>query len=60
MKRFYFTTETLSDGECPINDYCGNIRGARTYAKKHANELNEEIYINDCETEDIVDCVYPD
>lgn len=61
MKRpFYFTTETMCDGECTISDYSGNVRGARTYAKKYANELKETVYINDCITEDIIDCVYPD
>lgn len=34
MKRFYFTIESMCDGECYIPDYTGNIRGARTYAKK--------------------------
>lgn len=60
MKRYYFTTETECDGECSIPDYQGNIRGARSYAQKYANERNEEVFINDCETSDIVDCIYPD
>lgn len=34
--------------------------GARTIAQKVANELNETVYINDCETNDIVDVVEPD
>lgn len=59
MKRFYFTTETMCDGECNIADYIGNIRGARTYAQKYANELNEVVYINDCSTYDIVDVIHP-
>ena len=58
MKRFYFTTESMCDGECYIPDYTGNIRGARTYAKKYADELNENVYINDCETEDIIDVIF--
>ena len=56
-KRFYFTNE---NAENVASDYIGNIRGARTVAKKIANELGEEVTINDCETEDMVDFVYPD
>lgn len=26
--------------------------------KKYADELNENVYINDCETEDIVDVIF--
>ena len=59
MKRYYFDTETSApDSVC--NDHCGNIRGARTIAQKVANELNEVVYINDCETNDIVESVFPD
>ena len=59
MRRYYFDTESSAhDSVC--NDHCGNIRGARTIAQKAANELNETVYINDCETNDIVDVVYPD
>lgn len=59
MRRFYFDTETSApDSVC--NDHCGNIRGARTIAQKLANELNEVVYINDCETNDIVESVFPD
>ena len=59
MRRYYFDTESSApDSVC--NDHCGNIRGARTIAQKVANELNETVYINDCETNDIVDVVEPD
>ena len=59
MKRYYFDTESSSpDSVC--DDHCGNIRGARTIAQKVANELNEVVYINDCETNDIVESVFPD
>lgn len=58
MRHFWFTTETMCDDECPINDYRGNIRGARTYAQKKANELKEIVYIN--EESDIIDVIYPD
>lgn len=57
MRRFYFTNE---DTENVANDYCGNIRGARTYAQKIANERNETIIINDCWTDEIEDFVDPD
>ena len=57
MRRFYFTND---DCENVANDYCGNIRGARTYAQKVANERNETITINDCWTDEIEDFVYPD
>lgn len=58
MRRFYFDTESSApDSVC--NDHFGNIRGARTIAQKVANELNEVVYINDCETDDIVESVYP-
>lgn len=59
MRRYYFETESSApDSVC--NDHCGNIRGARTIAQKVANELGETFYINDCETNDIVDCIEPD
>ena len=57
MRRFYFTN---NDAENVANDYCGNIRGARTYAQKIANERNEMIIINDCWTDEIEDYVEPD
>lgn len=60
MRRFYFTSDNHCDGDNPANDHCGNIRGARTVAQKVANELNETVYINDCETNDIIDVVFPD
>ena len=57
MRRFYFTNGNFDDvGE----DYCGNIRGARRYAKTLANELHETIVINDCRTGNIEDFVDPD
>lgn len=55
MKRFYFTDE---EGNNIINDHIGNIRGARTKAKKYAEEHNETVYINDCETDDIIDVIF--
>jgi hypothetical protein len=60
MRRFYFTSENHCDGDNPCDDHCGNIRGARTIAKKLANELGETVYINDCEICDIEDCIEPD
>ena len=56
MKRFYFTDEEC---ENVAKDHTGNIRGARTKAEKLANELQKIIYINDCETDDIVDVIFP-
>ncbi len=56
-KRFYFTNE---NGDNIGNDHIGNIRGAKTVAKRLANEFNFEVCINDCETEDMLDFVYPD
>lgn len=44
-KRYYFTNES---GEWIGKEYIGNIRGARTAAKRLANELGEEIAINTC------------
>lgn len=38
----------------------GNIRGARSKAKFHSDLLGEIVYINDCETEDIVDVIFPE
>ena len=43
-----------------MNDHCGNIRGARTKAQKYANENNETVIINDCETDEMIDFIYPD
>lgn len=57
MKRFYFTN---AEGDNIMNDHCGNIRGARTKAEKYAEEYNETVYINDCETDDIVDVIFGD
>lgn len=56
-RRFYFTNE---NGDNIANDYIGNIRGARTYAQKIANERQETITINDCISDDMVDFIYPD
>ena len=56
MKRFYFTNE---DAENVANDYIGNIRGARTVAQRIANKRQETITINDCDTEEMVDFIYP-
>ncbi len=57
MKRFYFTNE---GAENVCNDHIGNIRGARTVAQRIANERQETITINDCDTEEMVDFIYPD
>lgn len=57
MKRFYFTNE---DAENVANDYIGNIRGARIVAQRIANKRQETITINDCDTEEMVDFIYPD
>lgn len=56
MRRFYFTNE---DADNIINDYCGNIRGARRVAQDYVDKHNELVYINDCATEDIVDVIFP-
>ena len=56
MKRFYFTNE---NGDDIVGDYRGNIRGARRAAQNYADKHNETVSINDCETEDIVDVVFP-
>lgn len=58
MRRFYF--QIAESGEEIGYDHNGNIRGARTYAKKLANELHETIIINDCITDEIEDYIYPD
>ena len=57
MKRYYLTAESAGD---ELYEYQGNIRGARSIAQRLANERNETVFINDVETEDIVDCVWPD
>ena len=57
MRRFYFTTDC---GDAEMDDYIGNIRGARREAQTEANRIGEIVYINDCRDESIVDCIYPD
>lgn len=57
MRRFYFTLYT---GDAAMDDYIGNIRGARRKAQAEANRIGEIVYINDCRDENIVDCIYPD
>ena len=57
MKRYYFTDY---EGENVMYDHVGNIRGARTKAQKYANKSRKYVFINDCETDAIVDVVYPD
>ena len=42
-----------------MDDYIGNIRGARREAQAEANRIGEIVYINDCRDESIVDCIYP-
>lgn len=56
-RKFYFTNEK---SENIMNDHIGNIRGARSKTKFHADLLGEIVYINDCETEDIVDVIFPE
>lgn len=56
MKRFYFTND---NAENIMMDHFGNIKGARTKAQ-NTLENNETIIINDCETEEMVDFIYPD
>lgn len=56
MKRYYFTNDKCDN---ILDDYLGNIRGARTYAQRIANSLQQEIYINDCASDDIVDLINP-
>lgn len=57
MRRFYFTTDR---GDAKMDDYIGNIRGARREAQAEANRIGEIVYINDCRDGNIVDCIYPD
>ena len=57
MRRFYFTTD---HGDAQMDDYIGNIRGARRKAQAEANRIGEIVYINDFRDENIVDCIYPD
>jgi hypothetical protein len=57
MKHFYFTND---DAENIMNDHRGNIRGARTKAQKYANENNETVIINDCDTDEMIDFIDPD
>lgn len=57
MKRYYFTDY---EGENVMYDHIGNIRGARSKAQKYANKSRKYVFINDCETDAIVDVVYPD
>lgn len=56
-RRFYFTNDNADN---IANDYIGNIRGARTYAQKIADERNETITINDCSSDEMIDFIYPD
>lgn len=56
-RRFYFTND---EAENIMYDHIGNIRGARSKAKFYANLTSETVYIIDCETEDIVDVIFPD
>ena len=55
-KRFYFMN---GNDENIANDHIGNIRGARTVAKRLANELGEYVIIIDWKG-DVVEFVYPD
>lgn len=57
MERYYMTVERLDD---EIYEYCGDIDTAVKIAQRFANELKETVFINSVETEDIVDCVFPD
>lgn len=57
MKRYYMTAESADD---ELYEHQGNIRGARTISQRLANERKEAIFINDVETESIVDCIFPD
>ena len=56
-RRFYFTNE---EGENIADDYVGNIRGARTYAQSISDQRQEEIVINDCQTDDMIDFICPE
>ncbi len=58
MRRFYFT---LGDGSAAgMDDYIGNIRGARREARAEAIRTGKTIYINDLRNDDIVDYVTPE
>ena len=58
MRRFYFT---LDDGSAAgMDDYIGNIRGARREARAEAIRTGKTIYINDLRNDDIVDYVTPE
>ena len=56
MRRFYFTNE---EGANIADDYIGNIRGAIKIAQKIADESNETITINDCNTDEMIEFIYP-
>lgn len=58
-KRFYYTTYEHGEDYC-FPDHVGNIRGARKKAQEYANEVHEDVYINDFSTGDILDIIYPD
>ena len=53
--RYYFTNE---NGDCPINDHIGNIRGARKAAEAYSNQTGETIYINSTDPDEIVDVIF--
>ena len=55
MKRYYFTDK---DGENIMNDYCGNIRGARKKAEQYATEHHVDVYINTTEPDEIIDVIF--
>lgn len=51
---------TAESADDELYEHSGNIIGARKIAQRLANKRKETVFINDVETEDIVDCVFPD
>lgn len=58
VERYYFNTYTEPDGVC--SDFFGTLEEARKFAQCVANERGEDVCINTCVGEEIVDFVSPD
>lgn len=56
-RRFYFTND---EAENIMYDHIGNIRGARSKAKLYVKLTGETVYINDCESDEIVEVITPE
>lgn len=57
-QRYYFNSESEPEGVC--DDYYGTLDEAREIAQRVANEIGEDVCINTCIGEEIVDVVSPD